>query len=209
MKVREYFSKKTGEQIFSLSLLIGVIAIMLLCLIARLCGILWFAADLGSIKEPSRFWQEAIMVSLLAFELVFVYKILCRAKWAICFLIAITQAIICELLGIFIENGNIIINIFNMACILFLPIIFTRSLFSLFENILLYAILMLYGIVFLVGRIGGLDNNAAYNFVYNILGTIDYKLFIVSLFLFIKYFGGIRLWKNQKRLIFQKNLSTK
>lgn len=207
--VREYFSDKTGEQVFVLCLLISCIAVMLLCVIARLCGILWFAADLTTVPVPSEFWQEVIMVSLLAFELIFVYKILCRVKWWICLCIALTQAIICELLGLFIEESNLIINIFNMACILFVPIIFVRKWYSILENILLYAISMLYGVIFLVGRIGGVDDTAAYNFVVGVLGTIDYKLFIVSLYLVIKYFGGIKLWKKQKRLIFQADLPMK
>lgn len=208
-RIREYFSNKTGEQIFVLCLFVGCIAVMLLCVIARLCGILWFAADLEIVPVPNKFWQEVIMILLLAFELIFVYKILCRAKWWICFCIALAQAIICELLGLFIEESNLIINIFNMTCILFIPIIFVRKWYSILENILLYAISMLYGVIFLVGRIGGVDDNFAYNFIYNVLGTIDYKLFIVSLYIVIKYFGGIKLWKTQKRLIFQADLPMK
>ena len=68
---------------------------------------------------------------------------------------------------------------------------------------------MLYAVLFLTGRIGIFDTESAYNFIYNVLGTIDYKLFIVTLYLLIKYFGGIKLWKSQKRLIFQTDLKTK
>lgn len=205
-KVREYFSDKTGEQIFSLSLLVGVVAIMLLCLIARSCGILWFAADLKSIKEPSRFWQEIIKSGLLIFELVFVYKILCRKSWAICFAIAIGQTAAVAVI-VFTTNNSILSNIFNMACILFIPIFFVKSWFSLLENAILYLISMLYGVIFLIGRIGGISGTSAYGFTENILGMIDYKLFIVSLYLFVKYFGGIKIWKKQKRLIFQTELN--
>ena len=63
------------------------------------------------------------------------------------------------------------------------------------------------GLKFSVGRIGGVNAAFAYDFVVSIIGTIDYKLFIVSLYLFVKYLGGIRLWKTQKRLIFQRDLS--
>ena len=207
--VKEYFSDKTGEQVFVLCLLISCIAVMLLCVIARLCGILWFAADLTTVPVPSEFWQEVIMVSLLAFELIFVYKILCRVKWWICLCIALTQAIICELLGLFIEESNLIINIFNLVCYFIIPLFFVKHWFSIVESAILYILQTIYAILFLVGRIGGVDENAAYNFIYNVLGTIDYKLFIVSLYLVIKYFGGIKLWKKQKRLIFQADLPTK
>lgn len=207
--VREYFSNKSGEQIFVLCLLVSCVTVMLLCVIARLCGILWFAADLEIVPVPNKFWQEAIMILLLAFELIFVYKILCRAKWWICFCIAFTQAIICELLGLFIEESNLIINIFNLVCYFIIPLFFVKHWFSIVESAILYILQTIYAILFLVGRIGGVDENAAYNFIYNVLGTIDYKLFIVSLYLVIKYFGDIRLWKTQKRLIFQADLPMK
>lgn len=201
--VREYFSDKTGEQIFVLCLLISCIAVMLLCVIARLCGILWFAADLTAVPVPSGFWQEVIMAALMIFELLFVYKILCRTKWWICFCISVIETLIGILIGYLTDGNNIATNIFYLACILIIPIFFVRKWYSILENALLYAISMLYGVIFLVGRIGGVDENSAYNFIYNVLGTIDYKIFIVSLYLFIKYFGGIKLWKTQKRLIFQ------
>ena len=207
--VKEYFSNKSGEQIFVLCLLVCCVAVMLLCVIARLCGILWFAADIEIVPVPNKFWQEAIMILLLAFELIFVYKILCRAKWWICFCIAFTQAIICELLGLFLEESNLIINIFNLVCYFIIPLFFVKHWFSIVESAILYILQTIYAILFLVGRIGGVDENAAYNFICNVLGTIDYKLFIVSLYLVIKYFGGIRLWKTQKRLIFQADLPMK
>lgn len=204
-RVKEYFKNKTGEQIFALCLLVSVILVMLFCAIVRLCGGLWFAADISKIVEPSKFWQEIIKGILLLIELIFVYKILCRTSFFICFLIALAETLVGILLGETVNNV-IVTNLFNMACILFIPVFFVRSWFSLLENALLYGLSMLYGIVFLVGRIGGIDTEAAYNFVYNILGIIDFKLFFVALYLVVKYFGGIRLWKTQKRLIFQKYL---
>lgn len=204
-RVKEYFKNKTGEQIFALCLLVSVILLMLFCAIVRLCGGLWFAADISKIVEPSKFWQEIIKGILLLTELIFVYKILCRTSFFICFLIALAETLVGILLGETVNNV-IVTNLFNMACILFIPVFFVRSWFSLLENALLYGLSMLYGIVFLVGRIGGIDTEAAYNFVYNILGIIDFKLFFVALYLVVKYFGGIRLWKTQKRLIFQKDL---
>lgn len=204
-RVKEYFKNKTGEQIFALCLLVSVILVMLFCAIVRLCGGLWFAADMSKIVEPSKFWQEIVKGILLLTELLFVYKILCRTSFFICFLIALGETLAGILLGETVNNA-IVTNLFNMACILFIPVFFVRSWFSFLENALLYGLSMLYSIVFLVGRIGGIDTEAAYNFVYNILGIIDFKLFFVALYLVVKYFGGIRLWKTQKRLIFQTGL---
>lgn len=203
-RIKEYFSDKTGEQIFSLFLLIFIVVVMLFCAIVRLCGGLWFTADLDKVSEPSKFWQDRIMNILFAFELTFVYKILCRTKWIICILIAVLQTI----LIIFIPS-ELAANIINLALYFIIPTCFNRNWFSLLESAILYALQLLYSVLFLVGRIGILDTDSAYNFIVSVLGTIDYKLFIVALYLLIKYFGGIKLWKKQKRLIFQTDLRTK
>ena len=201
-RVKEYFKNKTGEQVFSLCLLISVTLIMLFCAIVRLCGGLWFAADMSKIVEPSKFWQETVKATLLVFELLFVYKILCRTSFFTCFGIALAEALVGILLGETVNNA-IVSNLFYMACYFIIPLCFRREWFSLLESAILYGLQILYAALFLTGRIGGIDTQAAYNFAYNVLGTIDYKLFIVAMYLFIKYFGGIKLWKKQKRLIFQ------
>lgn len=205
-RIRAYFHSKTPEQILSLCLLIVTSFTMLLCVIARLCGCLWFAADLTSVKEPSKFWQEVAKGALLTFELTFVYKLLIRRPSVVCFAIALAETLIGILLGEFVNNV-IVSNLYYMTCIIVIPAIFVRRWYSLLDNVILYAMAMLYGIAFSVGRIGGVNAAFAYDFVVSIIGTIDYKLFIVSLYLFVKYFGGIRLWKTQKRLIFQRDLS--
>lgn len=204
-KVKEYFSKRTSEQIFSLCLLIGVVALMLFCCIVRLCGGLWFTADLSKIQEPSKAWQEIIKGALLVFELIFVYKLLCRTKWWICFVIAVVETGLGILLGETINN-EIVSNLFYIVCYFIIPLPFVRHWFSLIDSLVLYVLELLYGLIFMVGRIGNVDPQA-YNFVSGIVGVIDYKLFILSVYLIINYFGGIRLWKKQKRLILMKNLT--
>lgn len=208
-KIKEYFNKRTSEQIFSLCLLIGVVALMLFCCIVRLCGGLWFTADLTAIKEPSKVWQEAIMSLLLVFELTFIYKLLCRTKWWVCILISICESILCTLIGYLMRNsnyGSLVTNLFCAVCIFTIPLPFVRNWFSLIDSSAVYLLGLLYGLIFMCGRIGGISISA-YNFAASVLGTIDYKLFIISLFLTINYFGGIRLWKTQKRLILQKKLT--
>ena len=207
-RLKEYFSNKTGKQIFALCLLVSVVVVMLFCAIVRLCGGLWFAADLESIPEPSKFWQEVIKGALLIFELLFTYRILCRTSWLICFAISLAETLVGILLGELVDS-TVVSNLFYMACILFIPLAFIRKWYSLLDNAILYALSLLYGIIFSVGRIGNLDASITYNFIYGVLGTIDFKLFFVALYLFIKYFGGIKLWKRQKRLIFQTDPSTK
>lgn len=208
-RLKEYFSNKTGEQIFSLCLLVGIVALMLFCAIIRLCGGLWFTADMSKVPEPSKFWQEVITAALLVFELLFVYKILCRTSWIICFGIGLGEAALGILIG-YLTNGNTLItNIFYVACYLIIPVLFVKHWFVYVEVVCIYLLSFLYALCFLTGRIGSVDlSTSAYNFIYNVLGCIDFKLFFVALYLFVKYFGGIRLWKSQKRLIFQTDLTT-
>lgn len=201
-RIKTFFETKTPEQTFFFILLIFLLLLMFLCAIARLSGILWFSADLSSVEEPSKFWQEFISAALLIFELIFVYKILCRTKWSICFAIAIAEALTGILIGYLTGGDETINNLFYMICILFIPILFRREWFSIVESAILYAVSMIYGILFCVGRIGGLENYG-YNFVASVLGMIDFKLFFVVLYLVVKNFGGIKLWTKQRKLIFQ------
>lgn len=206
-RLKEYFSNKTGEQIFALCLLVSVVAVMLFCAIVRLCGGLWFTADLESVPEPSKFWREVIKGALLIFELLFVYKILCRTSWLICFGIALAETLIGILLGETISNA-LVSGIYYGVCYFIIPLCFNRSWFSLLESFLLYILQIIYAVLFLYGRVGVIDISNGHNFIYSVLGSIDYKLFIVCLYLLIKYFGGFKLWKKQKRLIFQTDLKT-
>lgn len=207
-RVKEYFKNKTGEQIFALCLLVSVILVMLFCAIVRLYGGLWFAAEMSKIVEPSKFWQEIIKGILLLIELIFAYKILCRTSFFICFLIALAETLVGILLGETVNN-SIVSNLFYMACIFIIPFCFHKSWFVLLESGIYYVVSFLYCALFLVGRIGGIDGESAYSFYISVMGSIDQKLFSVALYLVVKYFGGIRLWKTQKRLIFQTDLTTK
>lgn len=208
-KIKEYFYKRTSEQIFSLCLLIGIVVLMLFCCIVRLCGGLWFTADLSNIKTPSVIWIDAIHGVLLVFELTFVYKMLCRKNWLVCIGIALVQTGINLIIGYTVKDettSQIIINMLNLVCYFIIPLPFVKHWFSLIDSAVLYGLELLYSLMFMVGRIGNISTANGYNFMYSIIGTIDYKLFIVALFLTINYFGGIRLWKTQKRLILQKEL---
>lgn len=199
-KINTYFRSKSAEQVFTLSLLIGCVSVMLFCAIVRLCGGLWFTADLESVPIPNEFWQDRIMNALFIFELTFVYKILCRTQWIWCILIAIAQTIIIE----FIPSETIA-NVVNLVLILILPVLITRDKFTILDSIILYALELAYSALFLFARIGEVGQSAAYSFLYAVFSAIDFKLFVVNIYLIQKYFGGIRLWKNQKRLILAKN----
>lgn len=51
--------------------------------------------------------------------------------------------------------------------------------------------------------------DAKTSFVLSILGIIDYKMLFVALYLVVKLYGGIKLWKEQKKPFFKtKDQST-
>jgi hypothetical protein len=164
--------------------------LMLFCAIVRLCGGLWFTADTSIIKEPSKFWQDVIMAGLFAFETTIVFKILCKTKWIYCFLISC-----CELLLFDIFKNQLISNIISIVSYYVVAFCFQRKWIVLIETTIIYLIGFIYSALFLMGRIGFVNGTQGYNFIFSVLGSIDYKLFIVSIYLFLKNFGGVKLWK--------------
>ena len=189
-RIKQYFRSKTPEQVFSFSLLVGCFLLMLFCAIVRICGGLWFTADTSLIKEPNEFWQTVIMASLLLFEITIVHKILSRKSWKFAFMLSLSQLALVML----IEN-NTIDSVINLLYYFVPHLIIHKKWKTLVESAFVYALLILYSLLFLVGRIGFVDGKQAHDFVTNVLTTIDYKLFVVSLYLFINNFGGVKLWK--------------
>lgn len=197
-KLNEYFHSKSREQVFSICLLAVCFILIIICAIARCCGILIFSADLSIINITNSTIQVIIKACLLLFELVFVYKILCKIKFIYCFIIAVIEVII---LG-FISN-TIIVFIIEIVLYFGIPVLVTKDLYSLLDSLVLFVITNLYSLIFCYGRFGNIDTYYAYSFIHGVLSTIDYKLLFVAIFLIIKSFGGIKLWKRQKRMLFQ------
>ena len=124
------------------------------------------------------------------------YKILCHTRWSVCILIPIIQTVVLEFIP-----SELPINIINLITYLVIPLCFRRDIWSLIDSAVLYATSLLYSLLFLVGRIGTVDDGAGYNFVYSVLGSIDYKIWYVVVYLIQKYCGGIILWKKQRQPI--------
>lgn len=189
---------------FAKSLLLVCLFIMAISAVARFFGILWFQADLEAIAEPSEFISVAVKAILKVFELIFVHKILCKVGWNWCFLFALVQTVIVGFVDAL--TGNIVDIIF----IVFLPLVFNYQdwKYSLRDNILLYLLGLIYSATFLFGRVG-IIYDAKRDFILSTLGVIDYKILFVAIYLVVKLFGGIKLWKKQQRPFFKlKDQST-
>lgn len=179
-----------ANRLFAKSLLIICISFVLLSLVSRLCGKLWFNLDPSIVPEISYTMQVIILTLLKLVELTFIFMILCKTKTSICFTMALVETIISGFLS------GIILNIFNLFCIIVIPILFNRKDWKhcLIDNIILYVVLFLYSATFLFGRMGTIID-AKFNFVVQVLCTIDYNVFIISIYNVVKLFGGIKLWK--------------
>lgn len=195
-KIKSWFINKTAEQTMTLCLLILCIVVMAFCAIVRMCGALWFTADLNKVPIPSQYWQNRIMNIFYAFELTMVYKIMSSASWSICIIIAIIQTVIMEYIP-----SDLAVNIIGLLLFFIIPIVLTKDIKTGIDCTFLYLAGLAYSALFLVGRIGKIEVDAAYNFVYNVVGMVDYKIFYIVIYLAQKYNGGIKIWKNQKRPI--------
>lgn len=183
---------------FAKSLLLVCLFIMAISAVARFFGILWFQADLSAIQEPSHLVQQAIFAVLKVFELIFTYKILCKIGWNWCFLFAVIHVLV---VGFF---DGLVSNLLDMAFIILLPLVYnyTEWKTSLRDNIIFYILGLVYGVTYLFGRVG-MVYDAKMNFAVQILTIIDFKVFFVALYLVVKLYGGIKLWKNQQKPFFK------
>lgn len=141
---------------------------------------------------------------LLVFEITFTYKILCKTKFIYCFVLALLETAI---LGCI--SNRIIELVVQLVLYFGLPVLITKDINSLIDCVVLFAITNLYSILFCYGRFGNVETYYAYSYIHGVLSTIDYKLLFVAIYLIIKTFGGVRLWKRQKRLLFQMEQNPK
>lgn len=177
---------------------------MAISALARFFGILWFQADLEAIVEPSYEVQQVIFAVLKVFELIFAYKILCKIGWNWCFLFAVIHVLV---VGFF---DGLVSNLLDMAFIILLPLVYnyTEWKISLRDNIIFYILVFAYSATFMFGRVGNVFD-AKMNFMVTMLSSIDYKILFVAIYLVVKMYGGIKLWKGQKKPFFKtKDQST-
>ena len=187
-----------ANRLFAKSLLLVCIFVMLTSAVARFFGILWFQADLSAIQEPSFLVQQAIFAVLKVFELMFTFKILCKIGWNCCLVFAILQVVIVGFLD------GIVANLVDMAFIILLPLVYNQADWkvSLRDNIIFYVLVFAYSATFMFGRVGSMYN-ATTNFYMGILSIVDFKVFFVAMYLVVKTYGGIKLWKNQQKPFFK------
>ena len=161
----------------------------------HLFGLDWFAANV-EIPEPNSVVNKLVKASLKAFELVFIYKMLTKKDFVLCTLIAVLQT---AAIGVLPTGAPQSIS----DCVLMFafPLLFRKDRWwAVVDTIFIYIVMCLYGSLFMIAKFGGFSTDYGYSFYANIVGVIDYKLFVVTMYLYTKYRGGIRLWMKRKLL---------
>lgn len=176
--------------LFYTFLILTVMAFLL-----HLFGLQWFIAKVN-IPEPSYVISELIKACLKAFELMFVYKMLTKRSFTTCFVISVLQTA---------SVGFLPLGTFQSVadCVLMFafPLIFRKDRWwAVVDTIFIYIVMCLYGGLFMIAKFGGFSTDYGYSFYESIVGVIDYKLFIVTMYLYTKYRGGIKLWMKRRLL---------
>ena len=164
------------------------------CLL-HMFGLDWIVLKTADIPIPPEFAQKVIHAALKAFELLFAYRILTHKSWFVCFILAVLQSI---------GTGfapRVLQGILDLILPWIFALIFRKDrLTALLDWLLLEALMNVYSLLFVLASFGGLSLGYASHFWAAIVSLVGYKLFIVTVYLYAKSKGGIRIWKMQRKL---------
>lgn len=196
MKTEQKQSKQFSDSrcVFAAGMFYTFVLLTCIAFLFRVFGIPIFETNVH-IEEPDKIIQKAVKFGLKVFELIFVYKILTHRGFVLCTVISIIQTIATPFFG-----AGWVQSIADAVLMFLIPVLFRKDKgWAIVDTLFLYALMCVYGALSLVVKFGGIDSSQVYSFYAAILNIADYKLFIVTVYLFIKYKGGFRLWKRMKR----------
>lgn len=173
------------------------LSLTLLASVLHLFGLNWFECRMN-IPEPNLVIQKIVKASLKVFELIFVYKILTCMSTLTCFGISTVEVIAVG----FIPN-----HFQGIADLIVMTVVSLCSrkdkLNATVDLIALFILMNAYSILFELLKFGIIGESNKFSFYTGVVSLFDYKLFIITLYMYIKYKGGIKLWR-MKRKLFQK-----
>lgn len=184
-----------SKSIFTAGMFYTFLILTVLAFLLHLLGADWFIAT-AEIPEPSVTICKLIKACLKAFELMFVYKMLTKRSFTACLIISVLQTVAIGFLPI-----GTFQSITDCVLMFAFPILFRKDRWwAVVDTIFIYIVMCLYGSLFMIAKFGGFSTDYGYSFYANIIGLIDYKLFIVTMYLYTKYRGGIKLWMKRRLL---------
>lgn len=171
------------------------LSLTILSFICHVVGLGWFSSSNVSLKIPSELAQKFINCGLNVIELIFVYKILIREHSLLCSIVAVLQAVFVGF------APSVFQGLINMSCMCLLTVILRKDhVHGLIDFVVLAILMTLYAALLQITKFGAVSSDSANDLYKGIVSIIDYKLFIVTLYMFIKYKGGIKLWKRKRKL---------
>lgn len=185
-----------AKQIFVAGMFYAFVILTVIAFLFHLFGLDWFESNV-TIPDIPEVWQQVVLACLKCFELVFIYRILAHTGWIACAMIAVVHV---GLVG-FIPEG-LWQTIADAGFMLAVPFVLRHDKgYAVLDFLFLYILLSLYGVLLLVAKFGGISGQDGYSFYANVVATIDYKLFIVTIYAYIKFTGGFKLWKMKRKLL--------
>ena len=174
---------KSPKQVFITGMFYAFIGMTIVAFLFHLFGINWFASTVETVPEPTEVVEQAVLAILKAFELLFVHRMLTHRSWLLCLILAIVQV---GIVG-FIPS-DLFQKVTDFGIMLVVAIVFRKDKLRALGNFVVLAILMnIYSALMLVAKFGGIVEDFTYSFYANIASLIDYKLFIVTVYLYTKY----------------------
>lgn len=189
-------TSKAPKQVFIAGMFYVFLLTTLGAFLLHLFGLDWFRANI-KIEDPSTNVQIGIKAVLKAFELTFVYKLLSKRSFLFCIVCA---AVHTGVVG-FLPTG-LYQSAADALLMLLVPLITRKDIgWIILDFLFLYALMTLYSLMLTAAKFGGLSMDYTYSFYANVAAMLDFKLFIVTLYLYTRYKGGIKLWMKKRRLL--------
>lgn len=172
---------RTNEEIFSLCLFFSCVVIMAVLAVFRFCGIGYFANEY---KEHAVIpWvQEVILFALKWIELIFILGALSRIKMRYVIIISFIYANI-----YWFVTSEIISFILDILYYTAIPFFVSKFEYKrITYGIILAVVVTAYQFLMMTARYS-INLSEKFNYVAMIESFFDYKIFIISIYLLIKY----------------------
>lgn len=188
-KLKDKFLLKSNEEKALWMLLTATAFLMLFFMICRLCGLLYFTNNYPE-HDCSLILQQLILFILSFIEYWLFAMILSTAKWWICLIVALGYNCL-----FFIPMPSIMPIILDYVYAMFVGFFLNKFDYKRITYGILFSIaITAYQFIMILGRYT-IDLNLRFNYVAMIFSVLDYKLFIVNIYLIIK----IRRKQNYER----------
>lgn len=178
-RIKDRLKSKTPEEVFSLSLFVSCVIVMLVLAVFRFCGIGYFANEYSE-HEFIPWVQEAILFTLKWIEMIFILATLSRLKMRFILLISFAYINIYWFI-----NDSTISFILDLIYTIILPFFINKFDYKrITYGILLFLLIVAYQFIMMTARYT-IDLSEKFNYIAMIESVFDYKIFVISIYLLV------------------------